>query len=87
MKEAKHKKIINDFVICGIYQTDSSTHPASELFQLYTAKEIRVKKEILYAFCKKGLLDPFINKRLKRREKSNINVTERRYILVMCGIK
>ena len=83
MKEAKHKKIINAFVICGIYQTDSSTHPASQLFQLYTAKEIIIKKEILYAFCKKGLEDLFTNNRLKTREKSKINITERRYILVM----
>ena len=72
MKEAKHKKIINIFVICGIYQTDSSTHPARKLFQLYTAKEIRIKKEILYAFFKKGLEVRFTNNLLKRRENSSI---------------
>ena len=62
----------------GIYQTDSSTQPAKELFQLYTPKVIRIKKEILYAFCKKGLEDRFTNIRLKRSEKNNINVTEKR---------
>ena len=28
MNDAKHKNAIKPFVICGIYQTDPSTHPA-----------------------------------------------------------
>ena len=76
----KLKKI---FVICGMYQTVSSTHPAITAFQRYTPRKTKINTNIFIVFEK--ILDwNFLKIKLLNNKFANkITNNEIKYILVI----